>query len=158
MLKNLDELKSNIQFEMPENDYFEAMKKDLFKKIHQKKKNLRLRTIIYSTSIAASFLIIFTVIQYFPSTTDPGLAQLTEKNIPIDQIAIDAPSVVDVAIEPIANASETLAVVKTKAIATPNAFQSTVAVTTPDDEVSFQVAAYYEEELADLSNFDIFCY
>lgn len=65
-----------MDFKIPDG-YFEKMQDEVFIKIHRHEKKLHQRKIFYSIgSIAASLLIIFSVVHFFPHEKSDNLASL----------------------------------------------------------------------------------
>ena len=146
-MPSINDLNRNTEFNLPDG-YFEKLQDDILTRVHRYEKGLKQRKITYFiSSIAASFLIIFSLTYFFSSENPENLVSLIPDNKEV-QLMYDTLTnqhVTEVKTEEKENVPQ-----KSK---TP--VKQMIAKTTPDN-LNYDIIEYYQDAMYDVAMLDLY--
>ncbi len=85
-MTSLNDLKNRVDFKIPDG-YFDRMQKEVLQKIHLREKRIKQRKIFFTIgSVAASLLIIFNIVFFFPNEDTTELASYTSEKKFVEKV------------------------------------------------------------------------
>lgn len=146
-MPSINDLNKKPDFNIPD-DYFERLQDEVLTKIHRYEKSLKQRRIFYSiSSIAASLLIIFSTVYFFPDENSENFASLVS-------VKKEAQSMYD----SITNQDTTeIKTEENKEVPQKNKIpMKPMIVETELDNLDYDIIEHYQESVYDLAFLDLY--